>query len=297
MLHAPIHDPIRVPAVVLTLLLVLTGCAAWTPGWETGPPADPAIVDPPAFAHAEQLLQAADDASSLERARSALQARLAAEPGDVPALLALADAEILRGAAYSDTRRDRRDAFRSGLQYAERALLHNPAFRERIDAGAGIGEAADTLGEDDLTAMLLWVTGVFYYFDEGMFPVQRVIHFDRLREARDVLGRAIELDRTHQHGLPAFSLGIYYIAIPGFAGRDFDRAEALLAEAANADGVSLLPRWGRARYLHTARGDREAFRADLEWVLAREQADSRPHWNTFIRRDARVLLERADDLF
>ncbi len=291
------HDPTRAPAVTLTLVLVLTGCAAWTPGWETDPATDPTVEDPPAFTHAEHMLHAADDAASLDRARSALQARLAADASDGATLLALADAEILRGAAYSDTRGARRDAFRSGIQYAERALMNNPVFRARIAAGAGVGEAADTLHEDDLTAMLLWVTGVFYYFDEGMFPLQRVIHFSRLQEARDVLERALELDRTYQHGLPAFSMGIYYIAIPGFAGRDFDRAEALLAEAADAEGVSLLPRWGRARYLHTARGDREAFRADLEWVLARDQADSRPHWNTFIRRDASELLERIDELF
>lgn len=289
----------RFSAATLAVLLTATGCAAWTPGWEARPAISAHHEEPPTFEQAAQQLEQADDAASLARARKALQARLAVDADDSDTMLALADAEILRGAAYSDTRRVKREAFGNGIQHAERAMMRNPEFRERIAAGRTIGEAVHSLREDELMAMILWVTGVFYYFDEGMLLPERIIHFNRLREAREVLAHAMALNPAYQHGLPAFSLGIYYIAIPGFAGRDFDRAEALLAQAAAAGGTSLLPRWGRARYLHTARGDLEAFRADLEWVLAQDpqRADSRPHWNVFIQRDTRDLLDRIDQLF
>ncbi len=297
---ARLRDPLPGGCIPLCgAILLLTACATWTPGWETDPERAADAEEAVAAGEAERLLETAGDTAGLERAIAAYEGRLAENPADEQALVALADAYILRGAAYRDTRTEKRDDFVAAIRYAERALAGNAAFQERINAGDNIAAAAAVLGEGDVPAMVFWVTGVFYYFDEGLNPLQRAIHFNRLQQARSVLERAGELDPDYSHGLIPFSLGIYYIAVPGFAGRDFERAEALLAEADAAPGDSLLPRWGRARYLHTAQGDREAFRDDLEWVLAQDAQDSasRYRWNVFIQRDARALLDGIDERF
>ena len=63
--------------------------------------------------------------------------------------------------------------------------------------------------------------------------------------------------------------------------------------------TSLLTRWGRAKYFYVMTGDREAFRRDLEWVIAQpaETQDNTLAWNLYFQRDARETLARIDRLF
>jgi len=285
--------------LLLAASLLLAGCATWTPGWEEPPGPAPDVGAAHDAEAARAALRDAADGAQIDAAIADLEAALATAPDHAALGLDLADAHILRGAAYTQGRRNKRNEFRRGIRHAEQIMGRNAEFRARVDAGQPIGEAASALGEDELRAMVLWVTGVFYYFREGLNPLQRVLQFDRLEQTRPVLEHALALDPEYEHGVLPFSLAIYYIAVPGFAGRDFDFADELLDQAIAVPGTSLLPQWGRAKYLHVARGDRDAFRRDLEWVVAQDPraADSPYYWNVFIQRSARDLLDRMNEPF
>ena len=56
----------------------------------------------------------------------------------------------------------------------------------------------------------------------------------------------------------------------------------------------LYVRFFRAKFLHAKTGDREAFRKDLEWVLAQDphKALSPYPWNVYFQREAKKMLEQ-----
>jgi len=284
---------------------------SWTPGWESpssarGPGgasgrADAAPVgdSSAAQARAETLFANAVDAPRLRQAIAAYDEalRLAPEPGG--ALVRLAEAHILYGAAYASGRHEKARSYTTGIRYAERAMALNPGFRRRVAAGESLGEASAELGSADLRPMLFWVTGVSYYYKECLSALGHLTQFRWMLRTRQVMERMMVLDSGYEHGAVPFSLGIYFIGLPSSAGRDLDRSAALLAEAVAASPTSLLARWGRAKYLHVKTRDRAAFRRDLEWVLAQDPAhgDSPLRWNVYFQRDARELLAEIERRF
>jgi hypothetical protein len=96
-----------------------------------------------------------------------------------------------------------------------------------------------------------------------------------------------------------FSRGIYYLALPKFAGGDRELSARLLSKAREVAPDSLLIPWGRAKYFCFETHDREGFVKDLQWVLAQDpHGGTNPYsWNVYFQRDARELLDRVDRLF
>ncbi|TVQ39284.1 MAG: hypothetical protein EA370_04880 [Wenzhouxiangella sp.] len=282
----------------LALLLaagLISGCASTAGQW-TIPPVETAEPDQPwaealARIHADHVR--ANDAESLARIIARLEALLDSHPGAAAVRVELAEALVLYGAAYATGRSVKRHLFSDAQAHAESALLTNPGFRSAIEAGQRPGLAASKLESADLPAMVIWATATAYLFDEGMTGLGRLRNFRGLEDLRLFMEQAMTLAPEHEYGLVPFSLAVFHIAAPPIAGGDLDRAAALIEQAIATPGVSLLPKWGRARYLHALTGDREARRADLEWVLAQDPstADSPYRWNVFVQRDARRMLE------
>lgn len=96
-----------------------------------------------------------------------------------------------------------------------------------------------------------------------------------------------------------FSRGIYFLAQPEFAGGDRDKSAAFLAQAIAVNQKNIIPRWGRAKYYAVAMQDRALFEADLRWVVKQplNQLVGYPHWNRFLQREARQLLDQGDQYF
>jgi tetratricopeptide (TPR) repeat protein len=248
---------------------------------------------------AETLFESADSASRLQEAIAAYDEALRSAPGSGAVLVRLAEAHILYGAAYSVEKRDKANAYITGIRYAEQALALNPEFRRRVEAGESLGAASAELGRDELRPMLFWVTGVSYYYKECLGGLGHLTQFRWMLRTREVMERMMALDPAYEHGAVPFSLAIYYIGLPASAGRDLARSADLLAQAVAESPTSLLTRWGRAKYLYVKTGDRAGFRRDLEWVLAQDPAaaDSPLRWNVYFQRDARELLAQIEDWF
>ena len=289
---------VRLPVAVLTAAL-FAGCMTWNPGWEAPSVPNASQAEPVALAHAEHLYRRADDRESLIEATAAFERSLALSPDDYDVLVRLSETRILDGAAYASRRREKAAAYREGIRYAERAMATNPSFRERVEAGATVGGAVSELGQREIKAMLLWVTGVSYYFKECQSGLGHVVNFRWMRRTQEVMEHMMTVDPGFENGAVPFSLGIYYVGLPPSVGGDLDRAEELMARAVEESGSHLLPRWGRAKYLHLKTGDREAFQRDLEWVLAQNpgESDSPYAWNVYFQNDAKAMLSSIDRHF
>lgn len=292
--------PPRLAPLLGSLLLV--GCMSWSPGWETPyRPSSAATDTAPGSRHgdADELFATAGDGDALAEARRAYERRLETSPEDYDTLVRLSEIYILTGAAYSPTRRAKAEAYITGIRLAEAAMATNEAFRRRVEGGANLGEAVDELGADEMKAMLLWVTGVSYYFKECLSGPGHLVNFRWMARTRETTEHMMAVDPDFEHGAVPFSLGIYYLALPPSAGGDLERSKELIDRAVAASDGHLLARWGRAKYLRVATGDREGFEEDLRWVLSRDPRDaSSPFaWNVYMQRDAEEMLSRIDSIF
>lgn len=291
----------RVFAFAACAALLLSGCMNWSPGWVKKPIQSPAVIDGAATlsrADADALLAQAREAGAIREAIAGYAAALEQNPNDSELLDDLADAHILYGAAWARSAGEKAEWYRAGIRYAERSMATNERFRQRVEEGAKIGEAAAELGPEQVRTMLLWVTGVSYYFKECL-GVRQLVHFRWMLRTREMMEHMLAIDPDFGGGAVLFSLGIYHLALPPGAGRDLDRSREFLDRAVAVSSTSLLTRWGRAKYFYVMTKDREAFRRDLEWVIAQpsETPDNTLPWNLYFQRDARETLAQIDSLF
>ena len=284
--------------LILALSLATLGCATsagqWAESVSTADHEDETLD--PAIIEARSKFKDGDDQSSLRAAIDSMERLLDRAPSNRKLRVDLAEAHTLLGAAYATSRGQKRSAFLAAQHHAEQALLTRPEFRNAIRAGQRSGLAAEHLEKEDVPAMVIWATATAYLFDEGMTPIGRALNYRGLEDLRLIMERALDLNPEYEYGLVPFSLAIFHIATPGFAGGDLDQAKLLMEQAIDTPGHSLMPRWGRARYLHPLTSDQESRRADLEWILAQDahMADSPYHWNVYVQRDARRMLAELD---
>ncbi|MCC5866699.1 MAG: hypothetical protein JJU31_16375 [Wenzhouxiangella sp.] len=276
----------------LTCTLALSGCASTAGQWQAEPTTASADADETELAAIQELLARAGEAPLLAAAIKRLENLRQSAPANRQVLIDLAEAEVLYGAAHARSRREKRAHFITAQQHAESVLLQRPGFRLALAAGKRPGLAAAQLEREDVSAMVVWATATSYLFDEGMSAFGRVRNFRGLEDLRLMMERALELDPYYEYGLVPFSLAIFYIATPVIAGGNLQRAAELIEQAVATPGVSLLPHWGRARYLHPLMGDEQARLDELRWIVAQDPAavDSPYRWNVYVQRDARRLL-------
>jgi len=281
------------------VLCLHTACMSWTRGWELGvPEAVPAQVTATLEATRTTALEA-DSRDRLLAAIARYQEVLAMAPGNLEALSRLSEYHCLLGAAYSQRRRNKADAYIQAIQYAERAMSTNPQFRQAIERGQSLPEAAAALTLDEMDAMHFWVTGVSYYFKECLNPIRYPFNMTWMSRSTQVLERMGELDADWSQGAVHFAWGIYYLALPKFAGGDMEKSAENLQRTLAVAPESLLGRWGRAKYFHVKTKNRQGFEDDLRWVLEQDpRAAASPYpWNVYFQRDAKRMLDEVDRYF
>lgn len=288
-------------AVTIAALLALGGCSAWKPGWtDAAPPTAGAPGDLSAvLAKASVLAANADDRGKLAEVIALYESALARSPGDYDVLTELCQWKILDAAAYAATLREKKQGFEAGIRACERALYTNGDFRDLVDRGVPIEQAARVLTRREESAMVFWVTGVSYYFKECMRGIATLTGIPLIRKTEPMLKRMTEIDPDYGHGAVYFSRGIFYLGLPKFAGGDRVKSAELLDRAQELGPDSLLVRWGRAKYFHFEMRNREAFERDLRWVTQQDphQASTAYAWNVYFQRDAARLLADVDRLF
>ncbi|MDY7093841.1 MAG: TRAP transporter TatT component family protein [Acidobacteriota bacterium] len=304
-LAAKLAPRLGIPVLVLLVPLLSTGCFVHRPAWETAPvPTAPRTQEERSevdelVQRAEALQERAGDRQAVEAALGAWKAVLEQAPGHFEALDARSELYLLLGAAYARDREEQRHFYRRALETSEAALYTLPAFRRRVQAEEPFWQAVSEVGPEGMHSMHVWATAVFYLYRDTMGSARRVLNVRWLRRAEAVMTHMDSVDPDWSGGLLHFAWGMYYFALPPAAGGDKERAEEEIARALELGPDWIVYRWGRGRYLWLEAGNRQRFEEDLEWVLAQDPATAgSPYWwNVYFQREARELLDRADELF
>lgn len=216
-----------------------------------------------------------------------------ADPYHYYALWKIGNYNILMGAAYSEKIKDKKFYYREAIKYCEKAMCTNQAFSSEIKEEKGITDACNKLTIDEIDAMGYWYTARFYYFKECMRPVGRIIN-TRIPIKNDMMIERIdELDPNWAGGGNYFSRALYYLSVPEKFGGSKQRAKDEFNKAVEVGPNYLVNRWGRAKYFYHLMGNMEAYKSDLEWVVAQnpnEAANTYP-WNVYFQRDAQKMLD------
>lgn len=253
-------------AVLGVACLALSGCMSWKSGWEAKvEKAEPGADAIARVQAAEALAPQADTLAGLRADIRAWQAVLAAEASNERALLRLSSNHALMGLAYAESVGQAGEHWRKALQYAERAMALEPAFRQAVGNGAQVWDAVQVLGPERSDAIVLWLDAVRLYFQFGQSGVVRMTN----AKWPDRMARV--LDRLETLGTrPASVLvGRGYLAMARSNGKDIEAAAALFDQAVALASDCVKPRWARAKFLNVPAGLRDAAIADLDWVLAR----------------------------
>jgi len=281
-------------------LLLMTGCRSSPElGWQTPLPRPGNVEQAVDLDELEQHEWSARDRETVE----AILSQYLMIPGHVDtyarAQTGVARLELLIGAAYATSRAEQRHHYTKARQASERAMYTDPDFRKAVASGMPVAEAARQLEPDQFEPLFLWATSIFYTFRDVASLPEKILARKNLTDAASVLRHMMDTDETWYGGSLQFSLGIYYLAVPAFMGGDRQLAEELMNKAVELSNKRLLTRWGRAKYLAVANGDRELFEQDLQWVVSQnvDQMDGPIIWNAYFQMDAKRLLSQSDRLF
>jgi hypothetical protein len=220
-------------------------------------------------------------------------------PYHVRALTDLASQTILMGTAYSESRQDKRDRFRTAMRLCERAMYTDPAFKAMVDEGAPPWEACRVLGEEHIPAMMFWSTAVLYDFKEVLTFPEQVVNLAWVEHTGPFLDCMEALDPAWGGGAIQFTQSLYFGILPGALGGDDTRSAECLEQAVAFGSPWMLSRWGRAKYFRVRDGNRQGFEEDLRWVLRQEVAAPGEAycWRAYFHQDAREALKNVDDFF
>lgn len=275
-------------AAILTVCVMCAGCMSWKGGWtvDAGPPK--AGADPVALvAAAEALGPQANTLAGLRADIRAWEAVLAADPANERAMLRLASDYTLLGVAHAESVGQSGEFWRNALQYAERAMALDDAFRARVQAGAEVWEAVEVLGPDRAEALVRWLDAVRFYFQFGQSGVVRMTN----PKWPDRMDRVV--DRLEAMGVRPASVAVArgYVAMARSNGKDVAAAREQFDQAVALAPDCIKPRWARVKFLAVPAELEELAIEDLEWLLAQDPAGKgTPEWNAFFQADGRRML-------
>lgn len=248
---------------------------------------------------ADSCAQKAFDSDSLNHCISLYEKAAAMDGENYHARKMLGNLYLLLGDGYEKSTAKKADHFQKALKYSEQAMYINDAFRKRVNGGEQVWQACTALSENELDAMVFWVTAIFYYYKECLGPFGQMINLHWIKRARSVLSAAEKLNPKWGGGIIYLSWGLYYLSIPEIVGGDIEKSTEYFTKAVAAGPHHLLNRWARGKYYHVKTGDREKFEDDLRSVLSGNagQIMDHPAWKHYLINDAKKLLKNKEKLF
>jgi tetratricopeptide (TPR) repeat protein len=253
----------------------------------------------PLFAEALALERNASGKQQVSELINAFKKATGINHESYPALWRTGNYHMLMGAAYSESKKERKYHYNQAIKYCEMAMMISPVFRQKVTNGRKIWDAVDQLDAPYVDAMGYWYTARFYYFKECLSPLGRLFNVKLVLQNQQVISRIDALDRDWAGGGNHMSRGIFYIAAPEKFGGSKIKAAEEFAKAIEAGPNHLSNRWARAKYLYSLTGNKEGYRSDLEWVLAQDphQAPNTYPWNMYFQAQAKTMLDNINSAF
>lgn len=157
--------------------------------------------------------------------------------------------------------------FDEGRKAAERALSAlSPEFAERMQAGARLDEALDTLDAEAVPA-LYWRSSALGKWAGNKGFATLLSYKDEVRATMEF---CLEQDGEFYYGGPHRYFGAYYARIPAMAGRDLDRSKDHFKKSIEAEPNYFATRVLYAQDYGINAQDRAVFDEQLEYVLSND---------------------------
>ena len=284
---------------MFSLFLFTFSCMSWEEGWnQIEKPKKTGEVNE-LIAKAKEQIGQADNKEKVMELIDTYETILEIDPVNYEALWSLGRYYNLMGYAYSNDKREKAACYMNAIKFCEQAMYTNAEFKSVVDKGETVWNACSVLSKNEIAAMWYWYTGAGTYWKECLGKFGKLVNLHWAIRLNKVTTIMLKTDPVWGGGLPYFGRAMYYIILPGFLGGDMKRAEVLLNKAFEAGPNWLYTRWGRAKYFYTKNKDKEAFKKDLEWLIAQDpfKADSPYPWNVYYQRDAKDMLAHIKDNF
>lgn len=226
-----------------------------------------------------------------------LEKALSLEPENFEIALLLSRAYHFE-AYYIETDQSQKDSlFMMGARLAIQIVEQSAAYQETIttvqgDSMVKVTAALAAVEKEYINALFWWAANMGRYLSTK--SVRMRLDYREMGEA--VMHRVLALDPDYFYGGPYRFFGALYARLPGV---ELSRSEEYFQKAITAYPDYLGTYVLRAKFLHTKSGDREKFRADLEYVMNADPAQIPDvmQENLVEQKFARQLLDQEDLLF
>jgi tetratricopeptide (TPR) repeat protein len=280
-----------VPALALTL-----GCGASRDSAYTAAAApEAATADEALVAQADALWEQRHDGDKLKEALALYEKAVAQQPDNRVLMGTLARGYYLLACGHLKTEEERLEAHDRGARWGERLLGLQPAFRQKIEAGAKDYEALDTLTAAEVPG-LYWAYANLARWSAIKGFTTVVKNKSKLKAFID---RVAELQPEFYHGAADRGLGAFYAKAPSFAGGDLNRSkehfDRSMSAAPDYFGTKVL----MAELYAVKRQDRALFESLLGDVIAGDPKSVPDAYAMQVvdQKRAKELLVQAEDLF
>jgi len=285
---------------VLPAVLILTiGCISWDEGWKTKVKATGQGDVKALYTSALSLESSADSGDKIKNIITAYEKVTAIEPENYDALVKVGEFAHLYAFIYATDKNVKEEYYLKSIKNCERAMYTNPKFRVLADQGKPAWECAETLTSKEMAAMFYWYVAAGQYWTECFSPLSHLINFRFAARGNTILQRMTALEPDSMNGRIHMAWGSAYSILPGIMGGDVKKSADEFTRAIKAGPDTLVNFYCRAKYLHVKTGDRDAFKKDLEFVLAADlkKVPADYAWNVGYQMKAKELLGKIDELF
>jgi len=280
---------------IFIVLFLHTACVvSFEKGWEGMPHSVGVVSVEDLIQKAAAYEKNAETTSDVYQIIEAYKEVEKADPLNYQALWKIGNYKLLLGAGHTQSKKQKAKHYIEAIKYCEKAMFTHDSFKKAISNGNNITEAAIYLTKNEIDAMGYWYTARFYFFKDCISPIKRAFNTQIIVENNKMIDLIDKLDANWAGGGNYFSRALYYIALPERFGGSKERAEKEFAKAVEVGPNYIVNRWGRAKYLYSITGDKEAYIADLHWVVQQNpKTAENPHaWNVYFINDAKKMLTR-----
>ena len=286
--------------IILPLfLLFASGCMSWNEGWKTEVKATGTGDIKALLTSAASIESTADFVDKVKNVIAAYEKVITIDPGNFMALNKAAEFAYLYAYIYSDNKSEKEEYYTKTLQYCERAMYTNPEFKKLADQGKPAWECASSLTSKEIEAMFYWYVAAGQYWTQCLNSFSKLLNFYWPSRANLILKRMTAINADWGNGRVHMSWGAFYSIAPGFLGGDMKKAEEEFAKAVQYSPDYLNNYFVRAKYLYVKKGDREAFKKDLEHIISTDikKINFEYAWGAAYQMKAKELLGETDRLF
>jgi hypothetical protein len=287
-------------AIALVASLSLSsGCMSWEEGW-TRVEQPSAKGDVKALlAEAEKKMRDADTREKILDFLKVYESVIKIDPANFEALTYLGEYYFLTAYAYTPDVKEKEALYIRAIQYSERALYSNPAFRRLVDAGKPVWEACSALSKRETTPLYYWYFTVGNLWNDCYGMPGKLVNWRWPGRVMKALQAMTAIDPDYNRGNVTYAWAAYYAVAPGFLGGDVKKSDEYFAKAIRTGPDCINFPFVRAVYLSTKKGDREAFKSDLNSILGKDlrKIDYPYPWGAYYQRAAKEKLAQIDKYF